>query len=104
MLDPKTSGDFDLRSLINQYVLHPPVPITLGHEKVGGDQHQAVEMPWVEHSHIELTAAEVNELGSVLGYQFNEPIQVHIIPINLTKHSPVLELKGQLLVLLGLLQ
>jgi hypothetical protein len=99
-LDPrKEKGAFELGNLLTQYVLCSPVPIEFNGELVGGDPAVLVDKPWCERQTITLTGEEMASIENLLCYKFREPFQIELLPLDLTKHSPTPELKGQLLVL-----
>ena len=99
-LEPrKEKGAFKLGELLTQYVLCSPVPIEFEGERVGGDPAVLVDKPWCERQTIMLTREEMASIENLLCYKFPEPFQIELLPLDLTKHSPTPELKGQLLVL-----
>ena len=75
----------------------PPVPVELDGERIGGNQAALVALPWCERITVTLSP-DWNERGrGVVDVEAAEAIQVDLLPIDLTKHSPTPELKGQIL-------
>lgn len=97
-LDPrKEIAGFDLRTELDRHVLCPPVRVSFDGEFIGGDASTLLDEPWCEPTTITLSADDTKRIGKVLGHTFKSPLQLRVVPIDLTKHSPTSDLKGQLI-------
>jgi hypothetical protein len=97
-LDPrKESATFNLRSLMAEHVLSSPVPVEFQGEPFGLDYQSLIENPWCQRTAFPLPPEEMARLNELTGYEFSEPLKIEFVPIDLTRHSPSPEFKGQML-------
>jgi hypothetical protein len=97
-VDPsKEVASRNLRDLLEQHVFCSPVRIELNGELVGMDFEQLIEKPWCERMVWEFPPQEMARLDHLMSFKFSKPFQVEFVPLDLTKHSPTSEFKGQLL-------
>jgi hypothetical protein len=95
-LDPlKDRSTFDLAALLDRYVAFSPVPIEFDGKRVG-EGLSLIDHALTDRGVIELEARGLQEISGLLNRPLREPLYVEFLPIDLTKHSPVVELKGQL--------
>src|SRR6185312_8140836 len=98
-LDPrKENGSFDPEALLKYYVACPPVPIEFDGARLGGDPAVLVDRPWCERTTVTLTPSDMKTIGEIAGEELQRPLQVEFLPIDLTRHSPVPQLKGQIVI------
>jgi hypothetical protein len=98
-LDPKKEkARFDVRSLLEQHVLGPLVPVTFMKKTIGGDFERLIETPWCEPTRIALSSDEMAPIEDFLRYKFSKPLELDIIPLDLTSASGTPEVKGQCVV------
>jgi len=99
-LDPrKDKGTFYAKNLLQDCLAFPPVTVIFDNDPIGGDP-ALIDRPWFNRTSITLKPFEMDRISNVLdvdlpGIALREPLRVDIIPIDLSKHSPVPELKGQ---------
>lgn len=99
-LDPrKEMGPFGLRALLVRYVACPPVKVRYAGQDIGGDPAILVDKPWCERATTRLGAEEMARIQEVLCCRFSEPLELEVLPVDLTAHSETPELRGQILVL-----
>src|SRR5262249_33060211 len=97
-LDPRKEGiTQDWRSLFEKHVLSSPIPIELHGELVGREYKMLIEDPWCQKELIDLPPEEMARISEFTGYEFSKPLKVEFVPIDLTRHSPTPEFKGQIL-------
>ena len=97
-LDPRKEGaSFQLRSLLEKHVFSSPVPIELDGQPVGHDYASMIEKPWCEPTVVDFLPEGMAQLREFTGYEFTEPLKVVFLPLDLTRHSPTPEFKGQIL-------
>jgi len=97
-LDPRKEGaTFQLRSLLEKHVFSSPVPIELDGQPVGHDYASMIEKPWCEQTVVDFLPEGMAQLREFTGYEFTEPLKVVFLPLDLTRHSPTPEFKGQIL-------
>lgn len=96
-LDPtKEEETFHLEELLEKYVAYPPVPIEFSGKHIGGDPAAFIDKPWFERLLVTLSPLEMKSLERILRRKLKMPLQVEFLPIDLTRHTPTPELKGQL--------
>ena len=98
-IDPqKEKTRLDLQELLSKYVLTPPVPIVYEGEMLVGSADELLTRPWADGIvEEELTDREMAQIESVLGFKFEKKVKLRLVPLDLTKHSPTPNLKGQAL-------
>jgi hypothetical protein len=91
-LDPrKERQPLHLKTTLEKYLLCPPVPVVFQGERIGGDNQKILETPWCTPATIRLSESEKNGLG----ISADGNIDLHLTPIDLTKHSPSQTIQGQ---------
>lgn len=97
-IDPrKERGVFNLKTELNRHLFGPPVAVLLDGQRIGGDR-TVVQRPWIRKKRVSLGRKQLQELEEGMGYKFRDPLEVELIPLDLTKHSPSGNLRGQLVV------
>lgn len=91
-------SQIDLREILERYVACAPVPVLFEGERVGGDPELLIDTPWCDAPiEVELTAEETSQLEHVLQKKLDPRPKLRILPLDLTRHSPRTELRGQAL-------
>ncbi|MFI5909680.1 hypothetical protein [Dactylosporangium sp. NPDC051541] len=80
---------------LDRYLFCPPVPVTLNEVAAGRITSEFVERPWIDGIH---------DVEVPLRYRFSDyhqlpylgPLRVAVVPLDLTRHSPTPELRGQI--------
>lgn len=99
-LDPHKEKDpFELETLLNRYVLYPPIPVELDGQRVGEHPYLSIDQPWTEHKILALDSGTMGAIGNFLGIGLSEPLEIEFLPIDLTRHSASPDLKGQILII-----
>lgn len=92
----KEKGAFDLEGILRHYVAFPSVPVELDGQRIGGDPAVFVDRRWCEPISLTLTPSQMDSVGNLVDRKLKGPFRVKILPIDLTRHSPTHELKGQI--------
>jgi hypothetical protein len=88
-LDPrKEKGTLNLKEILAQHVLCSPVPIKHDGKPVGGDPEALVAKPWLDTVTISLAPPEIAKIRDLLGPNVPDKVELDLIPLDLTKHSP----------------
>lgn len=91
-------SQIDLREILERYVACAPVPVLFEGERVGGDPELLIDKPWCDAPiEVELTAEETAQLEHVLQQKLDRRPKVRMLPLDLSRHSPRAELRGQAL-------
>lgn len=98
-LDPqKENAKLDLKALLERYAFCSPIPVIFEGERIGGDPAETIEKPSLDRIvEMPLGDEEMKRIEEVFGMNFSEKIKVRLIPLDLIKHSPTPDLKGQAL-------
>ncbi len=100
-LDPcKESAAFEIEKLVKAFVACPPAPVEFDGNRIGGDPVVLVECPWLQKSTVALSEDDLRSVGLLVGREISGPLVVEFLPIDLTRHSPTPELKGQMVLAL----
>nr|VFK38742.1 MAG: Histidine kinase-, DNA gyrase B-, and HSP90-like ATPase [Candidatus Kentron sp. SD]VFK43410.1 MAG: Histidine kinase-, DNA gyrase B-, and HSP90-like ATPase [Candidatus Kentron sp. SD] len=95
-LDPRKSDIFVLATELQRHLLAPPVPVIFEGRNIGGDPKELLDTPWCEPTTIILSEADTKKIGDVFGATLTEPIELRLLPVDITNHSPSPYIKGQL--------
>jgi hypothetical protein len=64
---------------------------------IGGDPGQLVNKPWCRPVSIRLTRAQKREIETALSVPVSGPVEISLIPLDLTRSSPSPDCKGQII-------
>ncbi|HLL70442.1 MAG TPA: hypothetical protein VK363_03360 [Pyrinomonadaceae bacterium] len=98
-LDPqKEKTRLDLKQVLEKYVLFSPIPVVFEGEVMGGNTEALIDKPWADGIiEEELTDSEMGQLEAVFKTKFDNKFKFRLVPLDLTKHSPTPNVKGQAL-------
>jgi hypothetical protein len=97
-IDPrKEAGTLDLAAAASGAVLASPVPVEFEGEPVGGERAALMDEPLRDYSVTAIDAAIVSQLEELFECSLPNGLQLHVVPLDLTAHSPDPDLRGQLL-------
>jgi hypothetical protein len=88
-------ADFDLRKILNDYIIVSPIPIKFNDEFMGGNPKDIIEKEWCDECEYPIDSKDQKEMETLFGMKFFEPLKIKISPLNLTAVSPSANFKGQ---------
>ncbi|QEM12589.1 hypothetical protein [Mucilaginibacter rubeus] len=95
----KEYDGFDMERQLKFYLVAPPVPVKYNGSVVGGDFSEVLTKSWEVPRFYEMSADFVNRVSQLTECSFVDGIKIRLLPINLTKDSLSLNIKGQLLMI-----
>jgi hypothetical protein len=97
-IDPRQEqATLDVGTLLQAQVISSPVPIEFNGQPLGLDYTTVIENPWCERVSVPLPSEERGKIDALVCHSFSEPLEVEFIPVDLSKHSPTREFKGEIL-------
>jgi hypothetical protein len=94
----KESSALNVSSLLQQWVLAPPVPVAYNNRLIGGQPSTVMDRPWSRRTSVLLTASQMAAISEFIGYPIDTPLIVELIPLNISKHSTSPNIRGQILI------
>jgi hypothetical protein len=94
----KDRADFNLKNILNGYIVVSSVPIKYNEELIGGNYGDVIENEWCKHTEYAIKESEQIDIENLIDIKFSEPLKIVISPLNLTENSPNKKFKGQAIV------
>lgn len=96
-LDPrKEQSSFNIRQLIDRYLLCPPVVVEYEGVRMGGDPAVVIDKPWCKPVSLHLSHDDMQAIEKEYKLSLNQPLSLQIIPLDLTMYSLNNDLNGQI--------
>ncbi|HEX2281975.1 MAG TPA: hypothetical protein VHG52_09475 [Thermomicrobiales bacterium] len=100
-LDPRKEREpLDLKTVLESYIICPPVPVEFDGARIGGDPKELLESPWCERTTIPLKPEQLQQIASFMELALSpSDLQWELRPLDLTAHShDMRRIRGQLVV------
>ncbi|TLU83499.1 MAG: hypothetical protein FDX30_10740 [Chlorobium sp.] len=94
----KERADFNLKNILNDYIVVSPVQIKYNDELIGGNYNEVIDNKWCKYSEYAIKESDQVDIENVIGVKFTEPLKIIISPLNLTENSPNKKFKGQAII------
>ncbi len=94
----KERADFDLKKILNRYIVVSPIQIKLNEEIIGGDYNKVIENEWCEYTEYPIDEFMQSDIENALDFKFSEPLKIVVRPLNLTENSSNKNFKGQAII------
>ncbi|WP_342330782.1 hypothetical protein [Pedobacter sp. FW305-3-2-15-E-R2A2] len=89
---------FDVKALLERYLMAPPVPVEYDGTAIGGDFKELMDTPWATAQSFELNEEYVNKVRTLTELPLESGIKISILPISLTQDALSSNIKGQLII------
>jgi hypothetical protein len=94
----KDRADFNLKNILNGYIVVSPVQIKYNEEIIGGNYNELIENEWCKYAEYTMKESEQIDIENAIDVKFSEPLKIVFSPLNLTGNSPNKKFKGQAIV------